>query len=68
MKKELTIYLSKKPVCEFSYQNTNYVVVFGNKSETNISNFDNDLRTHCHEEVDTLIVLHAADIAKRAPF
>ena len=62
--KELTIYFSKKRICESSY----YVVVYGNKCETNIRNFDNDLRTHYHEEVNNLIDLHGVDIAKRDPF
>ena len=29
---------------------------------------DNDLRTHCHEEEDSLIVLHGIDITKRDSF
>ena len=67
-KEELTIYLSKKLIREFPHENRNYVVVYENKCETYISNFENDLRTHCHEEADTLIVLHGIDIAKRDLF
>ena len=59
-KEELTIYLSKKLIREFPHENRNYVVVYENKCETYISNFENDLRTHCHEEADTLIVLHGS--------
>ena len=44
------------------------MVVYDNKCETNISNFDNNLRFYCHEEADTLIVLHGIDVAKRDPF
>ena len=58
-KEELTIYLSEKLIRE--------VVVYDNKCETNMINFDNNLRVHCHEEADTLIVLHGIDVAKRDP-
>ena len=44
------------------------MVVCDNKCESDISNFDNNLRVHCHEEADTLIVLHGIDVAKRDPF
>ena len=67
-KEELTIYLSEKLIREFLHQNKQFVVVYDNKCETNISNFDNNLRVHCHEEADTLIVLHGIDVAKRDPF
>ena len=67
-KEELTIYLSEKLIGEFLHQNKQFVVVYDNKCETNISNFDNNLRVHCHEEADTLIVLHGIDVAKRDPF
>ena len=53
-KEELTIYLSEKLL----HQNKQFVVVYGNKCETNISNFDNNLRVHCHDEAVTLIVQH----------
>ena len=56
-KEELTIYLSEKLIREFLHQNKQFVVVYDNKCETNISNFDN-------EEADTLIVLHGIDVAK----
>ena len=67
-KEELTIYLSEKLIREFLHQNKQFVVVYDNKCETNISNFDNNLRVHCHEEADTLIVLHGIDVAERDPF
>ena len=44
------------------------MVVCDNKCETNISNFDNNLHVHCHEEADTLIVLHGINVAKCDPF
>ena len=66
-KEELIIYLSEKFIREFLHQNKQFVVVYDNKCETNISSFDNNLRVHCHEEADTLIVLHGIDVAKRDP-
>ena len=67
-KEELTIYLSEKLIHEFLHQNKQFVVLYDNKCETNISNFDNNIRVHCHEEADTLIVLHGIDVAERDPF
>ena len=67
-KEELTIYLSEKLIREFLHQDKQFVVVYDNKCETNISNFDNNLRVHSHEEADTLIVLHGIDVAKRDSF
>ena len=67
-KEELTIYLSEKLIHEFLHQNKQFVVVYDNKCETNISNFDHNLCVHCHEEADTLTVLHEIDVAKRDPF
>ena len=68
IKEELTIYLSEKLIREFLHQNKQFVVVYDNKCETNISNFDNNLCVHCHEEADTLIVLHGIDVVKHDPF
>ena len=67
-KEELTIYLSEKLIREFLHQNKQFVVVHDNKFETNISNFGNNLHVHCHEEADTLIVLHGINVAKRDLF
>ena len=67
-KEELTIYLTGKLIREFLRQNKQFVVVYNNKCETNIINFDNNLCVHCHEEADTLIVLHGIDVAKGDPF
>ena len=41
-REDLTIYLSKKLIHEFSYQNRNHVAVYGNICETNINNFDDE--------------------------
>ena len=34
----------------------------------NISDFPANLRTHSHEEADTLIILHEIDVARENPF
>ena len=67
-KEEVTIYLGEKLIREFLHQDKQFVVVYDNKCETNISNFDNNLRVHSREEADTLIVLHGIDVAKRDLF
>ena len=68
IKEELTIYLGENLIRKFLHQNKQFGVAYDNKCETNISNFDNNLRVHCHEEADTLIFLHGMDVAKRDPF
>ena len=67
-KEEVTIYLSEKLIREFLHQDKQFVVVYDNKCETNISNFDKNLRVHSREEADTFIVLHGIDVAKRDLF
>ena len=44
------------------------MVTFDNASVTNIVNSEVDLERHDHEEADTLLILHATEIAKRIPF
>ena len=44
-----------------------YVLVHNDIAMSN-SDFPDDLRTHSHEEADTLIILHAIDVAKENPF
>ena len=43
-------------------------MVYDTLCKTNIHGFDVDLLEHYHEEADTLIILHALDVAKRDPF
>ena len=48
-------------------ENRNFGVVYNNKCEAN-SNSNNSLRNHCHEKVDTLLVLHGINVANYYPF
>ena len=43
-------------------------VTFSKQRTTNIPKFSTDLRNHDQEEADTLLVLHAFDVAKTDPF
>jgi hypothetical protein len=45
-----------------------YAVTYEQVTETNIINFADDLKVHDHEEADTLIILHAIDVAIHDPF
>ena len=66
-KQDLTVYLSNKVIEKFTNIATQFVVTFDTKSVTNI----NDLSistNHDHEEADTLLILHATEIAQRSAF
>ena len=67
-KRDLTRYLSDKLATALSNARKRYVLVHNNIAMSNISDFPDDLRTHSHEEADTLIILHAIDVAKKNPF
>ena len=43
-------------------------VTFSKQTITNTPKFSTDLINHDHEEADTLLVLHAIDVAKTNPF
>ena len=43
-------------------------ITFSKRTITNIPEFSDDLKNHHHEEADTLLVLHAIDVARRNPF
>ena len=66
-KQALTEYLAKYTMDSLkdSFQ---IAVTFSKQTITNIPNLSADLRNHDHEEADTLLVLHAIDVAKTNPF
>lgn len=66
-KQDLTIYLSQKTIEKFNTMGITYVVTYDTMSVTNINQMEIDLKIHDHEEADTLLVLHAIEIAKRIP-
>ena len=45
-----------------------FVVTYNLQSETNIFDLEEDLKIHDHEEADTLLILHAINVARRDPF
>ena len=67
-KHELTVYLSKKFVSAFNLENRVYSVVYDTVCETNIDNMDDSIKSHTHEEADTLILLYGIDVTKRDSF
>ena len=48
--------------------NINFVVTYDLCSETNIAEYPDTLKTHDHEEADTLLILQAIDVATSDPF
>ena len=67
-KRDLTVYLSKYLKDYFEDSNHQYVLSYKNKSVSNFAGYSKELQEHDHEEVDTLPILRAADIAKLNPF
>ena len=62
-KKELTKHQSNKLYTDLSEAGKNYVVVYNNTAVSNLGNFPDKLKFHSHEEADTLIILHAINVA-----
>ena len=63
-KAELATYLSEKALSKFKNKsNIQFVVVHDTLAESNFETFPEALKTHTHEEADTLIVLHALDVS-----
>ena len=48
--------------------NGGYAVSYTTKCISNLEDFAQEMMTHDHEEVDTLLLLHAADVSARNPF
>lgn len=64
-KSQLTEYLGKALLHEYSNSSTNLVVVYGASTYSNKPNvFDPSLAEHSHEEADTLIPLHVLDASR----
>ena len=67
-KNELTIYLAEKAITNFENVNGGYAVSYTTKCISNFEDFAQEMMTHDHEEADTLLLLHAADISARNSF
>ena len=67
-KNDLTIYLAEKGITNFENVNGGYAVSYTAKYISNLEDFAQEMMTHDHEEANTLLVLHAADVSARNPF
>ena len=67
-KQDLTIYLAEKVKIKFDELGIPYIITYDATSYANISNLQEDLTSHEHEEAVTLLILHTIEIAKRIPF
>ena len=65
-KQDLTVYLTQYSVGMLG--DKRYAITYDTVTVTNIGDFAEDICTHDHEEADTLLILHAIDVAKRNPF
>ena len=68
-KQKLTSFLGKCIAKKFRAMNKQFAVSFNTCTLTNIPSLDSELlNEHEHEEADTLMILHAIDIAAADPF
>ena len=63
-KKQLTIFFPKYCKREFQGRNIDFAVTYDQITETNMDAFTEELKNHDHEEADTLLILHAIDVAR----
>ena len=67
-KKDLTTYLTEYTQQVLQDEGLNYSITHNLVTVTNIQDFHIGLKNHDHEEADTLLVLHAIDVAKQDLF
>ena len=60
--------MSKNIAVALEKAEKSFVITYDLVSITNIQNLDENLKSHDHEEADTLLVLRAISVAKRDPF
>ena len=65
-KTELKNYLAEKAITNFDNVNGGYAVSYAIKCISNLEDFAQGMRTHDHEEADTLLLLHT-DVSARNP-
>ena len=65
-KQQLTIFLAK--YFREAFTEINFAVTYDTVTEANIDHLTNELLNHDHEEADTLLILHAIDIARNDVF
>lgn len=66
-KHDLTEYLAKNLINQLLETQKLFVVTYHNISISNIPGYNPKLKVHQHEEADTLIILHALDVAAKDP-
>ena len=60
--------MAEKAISNFENVNGGYAVSYATKCISNLEDFVQEMMTHDHEEADTLLLLHAADVSARNPF
>ena len=60
--------MAEKAIANFENVNGGYAVSYATKCISNLEDFVHEMMTHDHEEVDTLLLLHAADVSARSSF
>ena len=63
-KNELTNYLGEKAITNFKNVNGDYAGSYATKCISNLENFTQEMMTNYHEEANTLLLLHAADVSQ----
>lgn len=68
IKQDLTVYLGKYLVKEFTEEQITFAVSFNTATVTTISSIDSQLLENNHQKPDTVLIFHALDVAKQNPF
>ena len=63
-KQDLTVYLARKSKSGFEAVSQQYIVTYDRISESNMESFPDVMKTHNHEEVDMLLILHCFNIER----
>ena len=66
-KNDLVVYLSEAAIKKFRTIGIDYAVSFTTQCISNLEGFAEEMLVHDHEEADTLILLHAADVLQGTP-
>ena len=67
-KNELTNYLAEKAIINLKNVNGGYAVGYATECISNLEDFTKETMTNDHEEADTLLLLHVADVSARNRF
>ena len=67
-KNELKNYLAEKAIINLKNVNGGYAVGYAAECISNLEDFAKEMMTHDHEEADTLLLLHVADVSARNRF